>query len=121
MTTVVNVVYDHDGVKTVDENVVVMPLADLIERGMIWLLNAACLHPRGYATRLHYDGDEVVGWSVVGDGTEPWSFDPNDAVVDDRFHQLAATLSEAAERWSRRRPHRPSPTPGDVVRDEDIT
>ena len=35
MTTVVNVVYDHDGVKTVDENVVVMPLADLIERGMI--------------------------------------------------------------------------------------
>lgn len=51
------------------------PFADLRDSGLLWLLNRAALHPRGYAIALHYDDDgNATGWSLVGDGSEPITF-----------------------------------------------
>lgn len=58
------------------------PLAALRDSGLLWLINATTFHPRGYALALHYghdQGDEVIGWSLVGDGTEPFMFDDDTA------------------------------------------
>lgn len=50
------------------------PFADLRETGLLWLLNRVVFHPRGYAFALHFNDDhECTGWSLMGDGTEPWS------------------------------------------------
>jgi hypothetical protein len=51
------------------------PLTELRSTGLLWLINRVIFHPRGYALALHYspDMEEVVGWSLMGDGTEPWS------------------------------------------------
>jgi len=50
------------------------------EDGLVWLINTALLHPRGYAIAIHLDDQgEYVGLSVVGDGSEPWVFGPNAA------------------------------------------
>lgn len=53
------------------------PFADLKmeETGLLWLINRVCFHPRGYALALHADDDGTVsGWSMLGDGTEVWTF-----------------------------------------------
>lgn len=48
--------------------------------GLLWLFNTTALHPRGYALAFHWaDGDDPetadpIGWSIMGDGTEPWTF-----------------------------------------------
>lgn len=48
---------------------------EIWDAGLIWLVNAAILHPRGYALAVHFDDDEkIVGLSVVGDGQEVWCF-----------------------------------------------
>lgn len=58
------------------------PFADLRDSGLLWLINRVVFHPRGYALALHFEdtpdrnlaeGGEVTGWSILGDGTEPWS------------------------------------------------
>lgn len=50
------------------------PFADLRSTGLLWLLNRVVFHPRGYALALHFaDDGACVGWSLLGDGTEPWS------------------------------------------------
>lgn len=69
------------------------PWRELSESGLLWLINATCFHPRGYALALSMDTrtGEVTGWDILGDGTEPWSYaDP----VDDRFRAAEATLAE---------------------------
>ena len=51
------------------------PFAELRETGLLWLLNRVVFHPRGYALALHFDDSytAATGWSLMGDGTEPWS------------------------------------------------
>ena len=65
------------------------PFAEFRDSGLLWLMNRVVFHPRGYALALHYhsivDGvsrGDAVGWSLLGDGTEPWSM--GDAPVDQR-------------------------------------
>lgn len=82
-------------------SVPVYPLEALIEGGLIWLLNVACLQPRGYSLRLHYDGGRCIGWSIFGDGGEPHHI-LADSVDQQRFDAVAALLRSADERWSRR-------------------
>jgi hypothetical protein len=67
------------------------PLRQLSESGLLWLINATCFHPRGYALALSMDTrtGEVTGWDILGDGTEPWSYA---GPVDDRFRAAEATL-----------------------------
>lgn len=58
------------------------PLSDLRDTGLLWLLNRVVFHPRGYAFGLVFEetdqplaeGGTVIGWTLSGDGSEPWSF-----------------------------------------------
>lgn len=66
-----------------------LPFKDLRAYGILWAINRYLFHPRGYALALHYpDGVTVeqiknfevepTGWSIMGDGTEPWAFTEKD-------------------------------------------
>jgi hypothetical protein len=52
--------------------------------GLLWLLNRAVLHPRGFAVGFSYaEGDDIdtaapIGWVLYGDGTEAWRFPEDD-------------------------------------------
>lgn len=48
----------------------------LREYGVLWLINRVVFHPRGFALALEYEegNDQPLGWSIIGDGSEPWSF-----------------------------------------------
>lgn len=55
------------------------PFAELRDSGLLWLFNRVVFHPRGYALALHFEGEfpelgECTSWSLLGDGSEPWSF-----------------------------------------------
>lgn len=56
------------------------PFEDLRDEGLLWLINTTVFHPRGYALRIHFENDDpenlgvATGWSLMGDGTEPWQF-----------------------------------------------
>lgn len=51
------------------------PFEDLRNEGLLWLINTTVFHPRGYALALHFEDDgSVSGWSIMGDGSEPWQF-----------------------------------------------
>ena len=67
---------------------------ELRESGLLWLINRVVLHPRGYALAFVYaDSDvtkEPVGWKLVGDGAEPWSFSSDSE--DELFLKIKALL-----------------------------
>lgn len=63
---------------------VVRPWEELITTGLLWLINASVLHPRGYALGLVIGPDGIKGWRLLGDGSKPWRFD------DDTTGQFAA-------------------------------
>lgn len=46
----------------------------LLSEGVLWAINVHVFHPRGFALALHFDDEngEATGWSIMGDGTEPW-------------------------------------------------
>lgn len=49
--------------------------AALCTSGLLWAINRTLLHPRGFALCIHRDGDgNAVGWSLAGDGREPWKY-----------------------------------------------
>lgn len=47
---------------------------ELRDNGLLWLFNTSVLHPRGFALSLVQLGGNIVGWRLLGDGTEPWTF-----------------------------------------------
>ena len=54
---------------------VARPFSEFAEAGLLWFVNTSLFHPRGYALALHQDETgEVIGWSLLGDGTERWAF-----------------------------------------------
>lgn len=74
---------------------------ELRTTGLLWLFNRACLHPRGYALAFHYDETgEPTGWKLLGDGSEPWSFDGD--TDDEKFAAVEELL--AAHRITAHRP-----------------
>lgn len=71
------------------------PFSELRDSGLLWLINRAVLHPRGYAIALHVDGEgEVTGWSLLGDGSEPWTFEDGPDQRD-AFRRAERTLGGA--------------------------
>lgn len=65
--------------------------------GLLWLVNRTVFHPRGYALSIHYDSDprtnpdaQATGWSLLGDGTEPWryAFPDDDPPEDEIFAKI---------------------------------
>lgn len=47
---------------------------DLRTHGLLWLINRAVFHPRGYALGFVMDADTPIGWTISGDGSEPWQY-----------------------------------------------
>lgn len=93
----------HDGVAVANNAEVAeaadrtRPWTDLRPTGLLWLINRVVFHPRGYALAIHRDDDGTcTGWSLLGDGSEPWSMGeapidkrPSDYMTEDEL--LAAT------------------------------
>jgi hypothetical protein len=79
--------------RTVDLNAVdIRPLSGLRDHGLLWLINRVVFHPRGFALGLDVNDDgQVVGWSMIGDGSEVWSF--SGEVDDDQFAKAEAFLA----------------------------
>jgi hypothetical protein len=73
------------------------PLEDLRDSGLLWLVNRAVFHPRGYALAIAYDAaGAAVGWQLHGDGSEPWQYAEADAEAEaDAFRRAEATLAAA--------------------------
>ena len=64
------------------------PWSGLRDSGLLWLINRTALHPRGFALGITEDG-----WTLLGDGSEPWMFlgaDEEDAC----FARLEAFLDQ---------------------------
>lgn len=77
--------------------------AELRSTGLLWLINSTVFHPRGFALALHFDDDgNCTGWSMMGDGSEPWRFsaDPvTETMVDDCFRNVNEFLAGIARRY----------------------
>jgi hypothetical protein len=64
---------------------------ELRDTGLLWLINTAVLHPRGFALAVEInDAGEAIGWAIVGDGLRPWTFP--DAVAESQFPVVEAFL-----------------------------
>lgn len=74
----------------------IRPFSELPDAGLLWLINSAVFHPRGFALTLHRRGDEIVGWSIQGDGSEPWHF-VDHGKSDANFVAAEATFQRARE------------------------
>lgn len=76
------------------------PFSELRPTGLLWLINTTVFHPRGYALALHYENPagEPTGWSIEGDGTEPWVFLDSDQTpegmtsIDECFRAVKEVL-----------------------------
>lgn len=66
------------------------------EKGLLWALNRHVFHPRGYAVAFHFDDDgNVIGWSLLGDGTDIWAFEPEtDENGFERFNAFLKALGD---------------------------
>lgn len=71
----------------------------LSEYGVLWLINRAVFHPRGFALSLVYsdeDGNtDPVGWRIEGDGSEVWTFAGFDE--DEKMRAVEGLLDQARE------------------------
>jgi hypothetical protein len=76
---------------------------DFRDCGLLWLFNTSVLHPRGFALGFHWANDadpeldEPIGWSIFGDGSEPWMFAdgpaaPPHRTIDALFGAVEALL-----------------------------
>lgn len=77
-------------VKRRDHDPAVRPFSDLSSdvTGLLWLVNRVVFHPRGYALALHREDDgSVSGWSMLGDGSEVWTF--SEEADDECFAKVA--------------------------------
>lgn len=69
-------------------------LKRFVDDGLLWLVNTTILHPRGYALAVHRDAEtkEPLGISLLGDGSEPWYFQPGE------FDEIINRYEEAEKR-----------------------
>lgn len=70
------------------------PISELRDSGLLWLINRTVFHPRGLALGLTFgEAGEVTGWRLIGDGSEPMWFSPDDEPL--LFGAAHATLAAA--------------------------
>lgn len=60
---------------------------DLREDGVLWMINKAVFHPRGYALAVTEKGD----FHILGDGEEVWSFHQD--VDQECFEKFSALMN----------------------------
>lgn len=76
------------------------PWHELRDTGLLWLFNRVVLHPRGFAMAIHLDDEtgEATGWSLMGDGSEPWHMghgEPEEGELFAKVQSLLAPRSRA--------------------------
>jgi len=74
-------------------------IGDLQESGLLWLINRVVFHPRGFALAIakrQPDG-EFLAWVLLGDGTEPWSFDDDGDYLARVNALLAPAVTEGGQ------------------------
>lgn len=75
-----------------------LTLAQFADTGMLWLVNRVVFHPRGFALAIHHDAaGRATGWSLLGDGSEPWTFDGDTIDEDSLFERAEAFLESHRE------------------------
>lgn len=87
------------------------PFSELGDTGLLWLINRTVFHPRGLALALHEQDGEITGWSLLGDGTEAWSFP--EGRDQEQFQRARRTLEAEflAARSRRDQEHAPATFP----------
>lgn len=70
--------------------------------GLLWLVNRSVFHPRGFALAFHYDDDgDFTGWSLLGDGSQPFAFDHDFETKGGMMLKANETLRPHGERLPR--------------------
>lgn len=69
------------------------PFSELRDTGLLWLINRVVFHPRGYALAFTLDDMAPEGWSLLGDGSEPWKFG-DDVGENELFRAAESTLRD---------------------------
>lgn len=68
-------------------------LEEMRDNGLLWLINATCFHPRGYALTFTQEEDgSISGIGISGDGKEPWYFD-DEAKMQQNFDAANSFLA----------------------------
>lgn len=59
-----------------DHDTTTRPFAEMRDEGLLWHINRVCFHPHGYALAFDFDDEtgELLGWQMLGDGSEVWTF-----------------------------------------------
>jgi hypothetical protein len=61
------------------EPAIPIPMNEFLGSGMLWAINKFLLHPQGFSLAFAMNkAGELVGWQVLGDGTEPRHFDADE-------------------------------------------
>lgn len=61
----------------------------LREDGLLWLINRAVFHPRGYALGQDPDNGKFI---LYGDGSEAWSFAIDEATENQLFEAVKQVM-----------------------------
>lgn len=73
-----------------------LPLEALRDSGILLMINMQVFHPRGCALSVVLDeNDRVIGFEILGDGTEPWHYDQTDPVIDEKWKAFNRMLNNA--------------------------
>jgi hypothetical protein len=64
---------------------------DLQADGVLWMINKAVFHPRGFALAI----DQHGLLSLMGDGSEPWTYEHD--LEDAKFAAFNALLARAVQ------------------------
>ena len=68
---------------------------DIVDDGILWLINTTVFHPRGFALSMDLDTGK---FKLMGDGSERWVFDEIDSVLmDKRFLAVERAFQRARE------------------------
>lgn len=66
---------------------------DLLEDGLLWLINKSVFHPRGFALALFTDDQgQPTHFELWGNGDEPWEFAGFDQ--DAKFNAVEAAFAK---------------------------
>lgn len=93
---------------------------DLIDDGLLWLINATVFHPRGFALARN---SATGALSMMGDGSEPWVF-ADGPETDAKFQAaeaLFARLRAQPPPPPPERPVLPNPVVPDNARKRDLS
>lgn len=70
-----------------------LPIQNLRDTGLLWLINRVVFHPRGFTLGMVYTYDgEFLHWVLIGNGMDPWRFDGDE---DEAFRKVEELFEKA--------------------------